>query len=333
MKSGRKTIYMLAVLIVLAGVLLCACSKEVSVTVNDLGKKISVDTKTGLKISQVLLDANIKVATNDEVEPSLESELTEDVKDITIKRYAKVKVVADGIEKEVEVVGGKVEDALNKLGISITEKNYVDPALNDYLKDGMVINVYTDVKVSLTADGKTVDLKTKAATVGDLLTEAGIKLGSDDELTPTADTKLTDGMKIVVKRVEYKEEKKKEVIKFTTKKVKSDSLSLGSSELTKKGADGEKEVVYKIKYVDGKEEKREKVSEKVTKKAVDQVVTVGSGARNQSSAPDSDSNSSADNNSNNNYNNDYDDDYSGDNTPAPVATSAPIAEGTIGSPD
>ena len=83
-------------------------------------------------------------------------------------------------------------------------------------------------------------------------------------------------MKIVVKRVEYKTEEKKEKIAFQKEEVVSDALTGGASELTQKGEDGEKTVTYKVKYVDGKEDSREKVEEKVTKEPVTQIVTKGS---------------------------------------------------------
>ncbi len=63
-------------------------------------------------------------------------------------------------------------------------------------------------------------------------------------------------MKIVVKRVEYKEETKKESIDCESKEEYSDSMNEGESEVTRKGEKGEKEVTYKVKYVDGKEESR-----------------------------------------------------------------------------
>ena len=88
-------------------------------------------------------------------------------------------------------------------------------------------------------------------------------------------------MKIVVKRVEYKEETKKESIDCESKEEYSDSMNEGESEVTRKGEKGEKEVTYKVKYVDGKEESREKKSEKVTKQPVDKIVTYGTHTESQ----------------------------------------------------
>lgn len=131
------------------------------------------------------------------------------------------------------------------------------------------------VKVSLTADGKTSDLTTSAKTVKELLDEQKITLGKDDEVSPKLEDAVTDGMKIVIKRVEIKEETKTEAVKFESEEVEDSSMAEGTSEVTQKGVNGEKQIVYKVKIVDGKEESREKVSEKVTKEPVKQITSVG----------------------------------------------------------
>ncbi|MGN1126293.1 MAG: G5 domain-containing protein, partial [Ruminococcus sp.] len=87
--------------------------------------------------------------------------------------------------------------------------------------------------------------------------------------------KITDGMKITVKRVEYKQKKVKESIGFDTEEQQSSSLNLGETQVTQEGENGEKVVTYKVKYVDGKETSKKKISEKVTKEPVNKIITVG----------------------------------------------------------
>ena len=72
-------------------------------------------------------------------------------------------------------------------------------------------------------------------------------------------------------------------------------MSEGESKVTQQGEKGEKEVVYTVKYVDGKEESREKKSEKTTKNPVDEITTYGT----KSDAPqDNGSNEAAQSNDN-----------------------------------
>ena len=272
----RLTTAALAVLTVLVMVFsLTACGgKAVTLTVHDKDAKTEVEANVGMTVSQVLEKAEIKLGEKDETEPAKDEKIAEDTKEITVKRYAKVTVKLGDESREIEMTGGTVADAIKKSGLN-TDGCEPDVDKDKYLEDGMVINMVKGTKVTLTVDGKTNDVATKAKTVEDFLKEQKVTLGADDEVSEKLTAEIKDGMKIVVKRVEYKTEEKTEKIEYKTVEKESDSLEAGKEEVTQEGKDGEKTVTYKVKYVDGKEDSREKVEEKVTKEAVDKVVTRG----------------------------------------------------------
>lgn len=263
------------VLVCLFALTLTACAKAVTVKVNDMGTTTEIEAKTEMTVAEVLESAKITLGEKDETVPAKDEKITEETAEITIKRYAKVTFVRDGAPTEVEVVGGTVEEALKAAQITLADKEMTDVELTAYVKDGMTVNILKELSVSLTVDGKTADVTTKASTVKDFLDEQKITLGDDDEVSEKSDAKLTDGMKIVVKRVEYKEETKTETVDYITEEQYSSSMASGTSEVTQNGVEGEKEVTYKVKYVDGKEDSREAISEKVTKEAVNKIVTYG----------------------------------------------------------
>lgn len=264
----------LAMAVCMLSCCLVACGgKEMALTVNDRGTKTEVTANVGSTVAQVLEKAQITLGEKDETEPAKDAKITEDVKEIIVKRYAKITVVLGDEKKEIEVVGGTVEDAIKKAGYTLDGGITSDTPTTDYVKDGMTITLTKGLTVELTMDGKTTTISTSAKTVADLANE--LKLGADDELSEKAETAITDGMKLTVRRVEYKEVKETEKISFETEERYSDSISSGSSEVTQEGVDGEKEVTYKVKYVDGKEDSRKSVSEKVTKEPVNKIVTYG----------------------------------------------------------
>ena len=263
------------VLVCLFAVSLTACAKAVTVKVNDMGTTTDVEAKTGMTVAEVLEQAGIALGEKDETEPAVDVKLEETTTDITVKRYAKVTFVNGETKTDVEVVGGTVADALKAAGITLGEKELTDVEGTEYVKDGMTVNILTELTISLTVDGKTEDVATKATTVKDFLDEQKVTLGDDDEVSPKLEDALKDGGKVVVKRVEYKEETKTETIDYSTEEQYSSSMASGTSEVTQNGVEGEKEVTYKVKYVDGEEESREQVSEKVTKEAVNKIVTYG----------------------------------------------------------
>ncbi len=275
MKKHLFTLTAALVLLVMTVFCLSACSKTLTLTVIDSSSKTEIEAKSGMTVSEVLKEAGIVLFDKDETNPPLDEKITEDTKEITVLRYAKI-IIVNGSEKtEVELVGGTVSDALKKAGITLADGEETDPKEDTPVKDQMTVTISKEVKVTLTADGTTTEMTTRALDVKSFLEEQKITLSEDDEVSEKLDAKIEDGMKIVVKRVEYKEVTEKEQVDFETKEEYSSSMYQGESQVTQEGVKGEKEVVYKVKYVDSKEVSREKISEKIIKEPVDQIVTVG----------------------------------------------------------
>ena len=144
-------------------------------------------------------------------------------------------------------------------------------------------------------DGNTkTEVEAKAGDkIADILKDAGITLGEKDTCEPAVDTELKEGVtEITIKRytestepapetapasviVEYVEAKETEKIPYSSEEAYSDSMEEGTSEVTQQGVDGEKEITYKVKVVNGQEVSREKISEKVIKEPVNEIVTYG----------------------------------------------------------
>lgn len=268
----KKILTIVCFLVVL--LLLTACSNNIVVTINDMGQETAIETKTGITVSEVLEKQSIVLDAKDETEPSLSSKITEDTTEVIIKRYAKV-TVKKGIDtEEMELVGATVQDAIDKTGFEVEDGEELNCAPDDYLRDGMIIKIEREITITLKVDGDTKDIKTKSVTVEEFLNEQGVILG-DDEVNEDLDTLLKDKMKIVVNRVTYKEETRTESIDYKTIEKNDDSMYEGESKVTQEGSKGEKEVTYKIKYVDGKESKKEKLNETIKKEPIDKIIVHG----------------------------------------------------------
>ena len=273
-KSITKIIISL-LLIALMTTAFCSCGKAVSVTVKDGSQTTQIETKTGKKIGVILEEAQITIGAKDETVPALDEKLTKDVSEITIKRYAKVTVIKGDEKKEVELVGGTVEDAVKESGFTLEENESPDVEADTFLKDGMTITIAKAVAVTVVHDGKTEQITTKAKTVQALLDEQNLTLAKDDEISAKPNSELKDGEKIVIKRITYKTEKRTETVPYGTSEEKTSSLSSGQTQVKQKGQNGEKIVTYKVKFADGKKVSEKALSEKVTKNAVNEVVLVG----------------------------------------------------------
>lgn len=277
----KKTNYlkcgMFLTLCVLQTMVFTGCNKEnINVRILDCQTETQLTAKTGQTVEQLLAEAEVTVEQQDVVEPALDTVVTDNDTEISILRYTKTSITTEDKTIEVELLGGKVEDALKEAGIELIKNDYVNHDLDAYLTEGMSIFVAHRLEVSLTVDGKTEKYLTQMHTVKDFLEEQEVTLGELDRVNPKLSGELKDGGKVVVKRVEVKEVTEVEPIAFETEVTYSSSMLKGTSVITKNGVDGEKKVTYKITYVDGKEESREVVSEEILKEAVNQVVCQGS---------------------------------------------------------
>ncbi len=128
--------------------------EKVSTVIHDKGKDYRAEGTDEMTVKKLIDDSGVTISDKDEVTPSLDAVWKDAKADgITIKRYAKVKVVCDGNTKEVELVGGTVAQALEKAGYSTVGYQF-DADAAAFLEDGMTINVKKILKGRVEENGK-----------------------------------------------------------------------------------------------------------------------------------------------------------------------------------
>lgn len=271
----KKNIFLLWLIFLLC-LLFTGCAKEITVEVYDSGETKEITTKTRQTVEEALTEAQITLKDGDTTEPARDSELTEEITNITINRFCAVNIISGEETTELEVLGGKVQDALDQAGIVLEEGQYVQENTQDWLTDSMDIHIIQMLPVVIKADGTKQKVYTEARTVQELLKEQNITVNKKDRVTPELTEQLTAETKTVkIQRVEIKKETETERIPYEKKTVYSDNLNKGTSKVTTAGEEGTKEVTYKVTYVDGKEESREKAEEKITQEPVTEVTSIG----------------------------------------------------------
>lgn len=196
---------------------------------------------------------------------------------ITVLRAFEVSVNYRGESLSVYVTGGTVEEAIAKAGIALTGAEDVEPSLDTEVYEGMTIDIKGDCSVLLSMGGETAAYTTKDTTVGEFLSDLGIVLGEDDSVTPSLDTKVTDGTQIFVEVVEFKEETTTEIIDYELITRETSAMAAGTSKIEQYGVEGERTVVSRNKYVDGVLVESEVISSEVTRAPQDQVKLIGTG--------------------------------------------------------
>lgn len=268
----RSVALVMALVIVFAGTAFAAANEPYTVDIYD-GSQVSRVETSKKDANAVLAEAEITVSENDKL--ILDDFMPGSQSKIIICRESKVKLT-DSTGKTGEFIfAGRVSEFLTSQGILLGEKDVLNVSLSEICFDGMEIVITKPCNVTVNADGESVAVSTASANVGELLTELGIILGEDDEVEPSADTPLTEGMTVEVLRVEYKSYTKDETIPFTQKTEYSAALSKGTSKITQKGVNGKKNVVYKEKFVNGESVEKTVESETQVLAPIPQIKTIG----------------------------------------------------------
>lgn len=186
---------------------------------------------------------------------------------VTFKNY-------DGSKKTV-YSSLTVGDALEKAGFENDGKHAFSVSLDTELLKPVTVCIYDITTVNVTLNGKTEAYEVSAGTVGEAVKTLGLISGEDDFTEPEESTSLSDGIKITVHKVEYKERTEEEAVEFDTEYKYSEELYKNKTKLIRNGENGTKSVVYRDRFVDGKLSESEKLSETVTKEAVNEIIKVG----------------------------------------------------------
>jgi uncharacterized protein YabE (DUF348 family) len=168
-----------------------------------------------------------------------------------------------------------IEAFLIQSGYTLQSEDNVFPGREERILPGMRI-LYTPARsVRLLVDGQDDAFLTTAQTTSDILNERNVTLDEDDIVEPARENAIPAKTKIVVTRVEIKEEVKEVPIAFTTKTIEDDELSWRKKVVKQKGEKGVKRTTYRVSYHDGKEINRRVLKTETTKVPVEEIVTQG----------------------------------------------------------
>lgn len=171
------------------------------------------------------------------------------------------------------------------LGVTIYPEDKIDTFPDPALGLGSKITITRATPVLIIDAKKSNTYRTWQDKVGDLIKEKKIDLLGQDSVAPSTDTAVTYAMQITITRVAEVEIKELQPIAFKTIKKNSVDLEKGQTEIEQKGINGEQEVTYLVKRIDGEEVSRKVTNTQVTKEAQTQIQVVGIGPKLAKSGP------------------------------------------------
>jgi 3D (Asp-Asp-Asp) domain-containing protein len=167
-----------------------------------------------------------------------------------------------GFPTEVFSTRPTVGGALNALGADYSRHDHVWPPPETPLTAGLHVFVERATVIALSVGGDEPGrVYTHADTVGDLLTERGVKLSKGDIVTPTLSTPLRNSLAVSVTVIRETSEFEDLPIPFTTIYRDESSLPQGEDRLVQEGEDGFVRREYSVVYENGEEVSRELLSE------------------------------------------------------------------------
>lgn len=120
---------------------------------------------------------------------------------VTVYRAQDVSVNVDGeFTNIVAYYGDTVGEALEANEIRYPETAELNPTEETVIVSDMAVTVKTCREVTVKADGKTQKVKVEGTTVADALKAAGVTVGKQDKVSPSATSALRSGMTVTVTR-------------------------------------------------------------------------------------------------------------------------------------
>jgi rare lipoprotein A len=171
--------------------------------------------------------------------------------------------------------GMSVRETLIQAGFQFAASDLVYPDADSSVFAGMIIHWYPARTLRVMVDGGEKTVSVVSPTSETIIAEVGIPLRDDDIVAPARGVTIPDGGKIVITRVEIREETKETKISFATKIEEDAELSWRKKIVKQKGENGVRTTNYRVSYHNGKEVNRKTLSTEVTKDPVTEVITQG----------------------------------------------------------
>jgi uncharacterized protein YabE (DUF348 family) len=249
-----------------------AMSRSVTLTVE--GESHTIRT-FGSSVSDVLAARDVDVRPVDKVNLHPAHELS-DGDDIEVAYAKPVTLSVDGDVSEHTVYETTVSDALDDLGVDVPSDAYMskEPDTELSRQDNTVV-VSTPKKLVVSADGEDHELETSVPTVGAALKEAGVSLGSADEIDASIFAFVEPDQKITVTRIEKKIEDQTVPVDFDTTVTEDADALKGEVEVVTPGEKGKNREKVELVYADGKLRDRTVLDREVLSEPVTQVESHG----------------------------------------------------------
>ncbi|MFJ3672278.1 ubiquitin-like domain-containing protein [Streptomyces sp. NPDC090106] len=225
-------------------------------------------------VTELLADEGVQVGAHDVIAPAPGTALSSG-DEIAVHYGRPVRLTLDGEQREVWTTAHTVDGALRQLGVR-AEGAYVSTSRSRRIgREGLALDVRTERAVTVMADGRARTVRTNAATVGEVVQEAGITLRGQDTTSVPPASYPRDGQTVTVLRITGTKEVREEAIPFRVERTEDASLFKGTEVVEHAGRNGLRRVTYSLRTVNGVRQRPRLVRSELVREPSTQIVKVG----------------------------------------------------------
>jgi len=258
----------------------CQPTTPPTVTIIDNDKVITLQTEKRVP-SALITQAGITLNTNDRILSNglpvqLELPITNYPITLQIRRAVNLTLVTSDGQKQIQSSAFTVGEVLQEAGIQVRVGDLIDPPADTPIMQ-LPITIYYSPAHSLTVsvDGKVLQIQSSARTVGEALAEAGIPLLGLDQAIPSENEALPADGQIKVVRVSESVLLAQKPIPFESELIASADIPLDQNQILQPGESGLSVQRIRIRYEDGNEVSRVTENETLVRPPKNRVLGYG----------------------------------------------------------
>lgn len=247
------------------------------ITVYDRGveKAFLSDAAT---LGEALQKNGIELDTRDTVEPSRQEELVAPEYQVNIYRARPV-IVVDGTTRLKTMTPYQTVKLIAKdAGIELHSEDIGElQRSTDLVGDGAGLQLVVKRATPIILDlyGQATEVRTQAATIGEMLAEKSIELGANGRVSLPESTPITSGMSVRVWREGRQTMTLDQPIPYEIEQILDADREVGYRHVQTPGKDGVRTITYEVEIKDGAELSRVEIAHIITKTPSKEVVVVG----------------------------------------------------------
>jgi uncharacterized protein YabE (DUF348 family) len=172
---------------------------------------------------------------------------------LQLRRAVPVTLIAPNGQITVNTAAFTVGEVLREAGVSLFVSDRVEPPVETSIVSGMMVTITPGRDITVQAAGQTVRVHSSAATVGQVLAEAGIPLVGLDSATPSENEALPADGQIRIVRVTESIDSAYQVIPYKTELIVTTELQPPAQDVLDAGEVGISLNRTRVRYEDGVE--------------------------------------------------------------------------------